>query len=58
MKIINIDGENLEELNKLRNFNEIFRKDVTYDDIKSNKNQVLTFSLEDTFLEKPQAGSS
>ena len=58
MKIIIIDGENLEELNKLRNFNEIFRKDVTYDDIKSNKNQVLIFSLEDTFLEKPQAGSS
>ena len=58
MKIIIIDGDNLEELNKLRNFNEIFRKDVTYDDIKSNKNQVLTFSLEDTFLEKPQAGSS
>ena len=57
MKIIIIDGENLEELNKLRNFNEIFRKDVTYDDIKSSKNQVLTFSLEDTFLEKPQAGS-
>ena len=45
MKIINIDGENLEELNKLRNFNEIFRKDVTYDHIKSNKNQVLTLSL-------------
>ena len=58
MKIINIDGENLEELNKLRNFNEIFRKDVNYDDIKSNKNQVLTLSLEDMFLEKPQAGSS
>ena len=58
MKIINIDGENLEELNKLRNFNEIFRKDVTYDHIKSNKNQVLTLSLEDMFLEKPQVGSS
>ena len=58
MKIIIIDGENLEELNKLRNFNEIFRKDVTYDDIKSNKNQILIFSLEDTFLEKPQVGSS
>ena len=33
-------------------------KNVTYDDIKSKKNQVLTLSLEDMFLEKPQAGSS
>ena len=41
MKIINADEENLEELNKLRNFNEIFRKDVTYDDIKSNKKSGL-----------------
>ena len=56
MKIINIDGENLEELNKLRNFNEIFRKDVTYDDIKSNKNQVLTLSLEDMFLKNHRRG--
>ena len=35
MKMNNIDGENL--LNDWRNFNEIFRKDVTYDDIKSHK---------------------
>ena len=35
---------------------EIFRKAVTYDNIKSDKkNQGVTFSLEDIFLEKPQA---
>ena len=33
MKIVNIDGENL----YMKNFNEIFRKDVTYDSIKSHK---------------------
>ena len=31
MKIVNIDGENLYLLSDLRNFNDIFRKDVTYD---------------------------
>ena len=35
MKIINIDGENL--LNYLRNFNEIFREDVTNGNIKCQK---------------------
>ena len=35
MKIVIIDGENL--LNNLKNFNEIFRKDVTYDNIESPK---------------------
>ena len=41
----------------MRNFNEIFRKDVTYDNIKSHKkNQGFTLSLEDTFLEKQQGG--
>ena len=42
-------------LNDLRNFKEIFRKDVTYDDIKSlkaTKKQSFTLFLEDTFLEK------
>ena len=36
------------------NFNEIFRKGVTYDNIKSHKKQRFTPSLEDAFLEKPQ----
>ena len=43
-------------LNKLRNFNEIFRKDVTYDNIKVTKSQDFSLSLEDTLLEKPQGG--
>ena len=37
MKIVNIDGENLYLLSDLRNFNDIFRKDVTYDNIKIKK---------------------
>ena len=39
---------------RLEKFYEIFRKDVTYDNIKSHKNQDLALSPEDTFLEKPQ----
>ena len=35
MKIVIIDGENL--LNNLKNFNEIFWKDVTYGNIESPK---------------------
>ena len=35
MKIANIDRE---ILHNLKNFNEIFRKGVTYDNIKCNKN--------------------
>ena len=38
------------------NFNETFRKDVTYDNIKSHKKPGFNLSLEDTFLEKPQGG--
>ena len=38
----------------MRNFNEIFKKDVTYDFIKVTKNQCFTFSVEDTFWEIPQ----
>ena len=30
----------------------MFRKDVTYDNIKSHKNQGFTLSLEDAFFEK------
>ena len=35
-----------------------FGKDVTYDNIKSHKNQGFTFSLEDTFLDKPLGGQN
>ena len=41
-------------LNDLGNFNEIFRNDVTYDDIKSHRKLGFHFSLEHTFFEKPQ----
>ena len=39
---------------ELSNFNEISRKDVTYDNIKTHKKQGFYHSLEDTFSEKPQ----
>ena len=42
--------------NDLRNFNEIFRKDGAYDNIKSHKKTGLHLSLEDKFLEKPKGG--
>ena len=35
----------------MRNFKDIFRKDVTYDNIK-NKKKNLILSLKNTFLEK------
>ena len=36
----------------LKNFNEIFRKDVAYDNIKSHtKKQGVTLSLSNTFFE-------
>ena len=38
------------------NSNEIFRKDVTYDDIKGQKKKGLTFTLEDTLFQKPHGG--
>ena len=37
VKTVNIEGENLISLNKLRNFNEIFGRDVAYENIKSRK---------------------
>ena len=40
----------------LRNANEIFRKNVAYDNIKSHKKPGFPLSLENTFLEKPQGG--
>ena len=43
---------------RLEKFYEIFRKDVTYDNIKSHKNQGFTLSLEDTFLKKSTGGGS
>ena len=42
MKIVNMNGENLYLLSDLRNFNGIFRKDVTYDNIKIKKKQKKT----------------
>ena len=41
--------------NDLRNFNEIFRKNMTYDNIKSHKK--LGSSLENTVLEKTHGHS-
>ena len=41
-------------LSYLRNFNEIFRKDVTHDNIKSHKKQGYTLSLEDEFFKISQ----
>ena len=37
----------------MRNFYEMFKKDVAYEDIDVTKNQALTLSLENTFLGKP-----
>ena len=44
-------------LKGLRNFNEVFKKDLTYDDIESNKRQGFTLTLGDTFSEKQQGCS-
>ena len=40
-------------LNDLRNFNEIVRKNATYDNIKSHKKWGFAFFPENTFLGKP-----
>ena len=40
-------------LNDLRNFNGIFRKDVTYDSIKNHKKGGFTSSLGGIFLDSP-----
>ena len=34
----------------------IFRKNVIYHNLKSHKNQGLSFSLENVFLKKPEGG--
>ena len=54
IKIANIDRNSSNLLNDIRNFNEIFKEDVTYDNIKSHKNHGFTLSLEDAFLENPE----
>ena len=41
---------------RLSDFNEIFRKDVPYDNIKGHE-KGFALSLEVTFLEKPQGAS-
>ena len=41
-------------LNDLRNFNESFRKDLAYDNIKVTKKQVFTLSLQNIILEAKQ----
>ena len=41
-------------LSDWKNFSEIFRKDKTYDNIKSHKKHGLTLSPEDAFLKKLQ----
>ena len=51
-EIVNIQEENLHLFwNKMKNFNEIFRNDMTYDNIKT---QGPIVSLKNTFFEKPQ----
>ena len=42
----------------MRNFNEVFRKDVTYDNIKSHKKQGFPFSLKKFISEKITVGLS
>ena len=41
-------------MNDVRNFKEVFRKDVTYDNIKSLKKSGLQHLSRSTFLEEPQ----
>ena len=43
-------------LNNSRDFNEIFRKDVTYDKVKSHRKQGFTLSSEGVFFETPYGG--
>ena len=52
MKIDKIDGESLHAFwTTWKDFNENFRKEVTYANIKSHKKPGVTPSLEDKFLE-------
>ena len=43
-----------ETLNHLRNLNDIYRKDLTFDNVISHKNQSFTHSSEETILKKSQ----
>ena len=52
MKTVNIEKENLHI--EFRNFNEILRKNITCNNIKSHKKQGFILSLKNTFLEKAQ----
>ena len=45
MKIVNIDGENFQWI-----FSGVFRKNVTYDNIKSHKKQGFNLSLRDKYF--------
>ena len=56
MKLANIDREILHLLNDLRNLNEILRKDVTYDNIKSYKNPGIHPLFRRYSFGKPQGG--
>ena len=58
IKIANIDRISSYLLNDLRKFNEIFRKDVFWDNIKSHKKPGFHPYLEDTSFEEPQVGSN
>ena len=51
---IDINGEQL--LSDMNNFNEIFRKVVSCDNIKSHKNQGFTFFKKVHFGKKTQGG--
>ena len=53
MRIVNIEGENL-QIRSCWSFNENFRKNVTYDNLKVTKKQGFTISIENTFLENPE----
>ena len=46
-------------LNELKRFNDVFRKDVTYDNIKSHTHKKKTglHAFKNTFLEKAQGGA-
>ena len=55
MNIVNIDKEKSSYLpNNLKKFRESFRKNRSYDNIKSPKKQSFTLSVENTVLEKPK----
>ena len=60
IKLVIMDGKKSSYLlNDLRNFDEIFRKNVAYDNIKNQrKARVRSFSRRDALLEKQQGESN